>query len=56
MTELVIAVPKFLDKEEGASLLEHALLLALIALICLTAIAALGSSISSLFSTAATTI
>jgi len=56
MAELATAVPKFFAREEGASLPEYALLLALLALICLTAIAALGSSLSSLFSTAATSI
>jgi pilus assembly protein Flp/PilA len=56
MAELATAVPKFFVREEGASLPEYALLLALIALICLMAIAVIGNSISSLFSTAATTI
>jgi pilus assembly protein Flp/PilA len=38
-------------KEEGATLAEYGLLLALIAVVCIAAIAALGTQISSMFST-----
>ena len=38
-------------KEEGASLAEYGLLLALIAVICIAAIALLGNQISTMFST-----
>ena len=37
-------------KEEGASLAEYGLLLALIAVICIAAIALLGNQISTMFS------
>ena len=36
-------------KEEGASLAEYGLLLALIAVVCIVAIAALGTQISTMF-------
>jgi len=41
---------KFGDSERGASLVEYALLVALIAVICIVAIAFLGKSASSKFS------
>jgi pilus assembly protein Flp/PilA len=39
-----------LKKEEGASLVEYALLVGLIAVVCIAAITLLGQDISSLFS------
>ncbi|MBV8986842.1 MAG: Flp family type IVb pilin [Acidimicrobiia bacterium] len=42
---------KFGNSERGASLVEYALLVALIAVICIVAIAFLGKSASSRFST-----
>jgi pilus assembly protein Flp/PilA len=57
MSKLVTAVKKFFRKgEEGASLAEYALLLALIAVVCIAAIALLGNQISLMFSTAAGSI
>jgi pilus assembly protein Flp/PilA len=44
---------KLFRDEEGASLAEYGLLLALIAVICIGAIALLGTTISSMFSTTA---
>ena len=43
-------------KEEGATLAEYGLLLALIAVVCIVAIAALGSRISSMFGELSTSI
>ena len=42
---------RFGDHERGASLVEYALLVALIAIVCLVAIAFLGNSASNRFST-----
>ncbi len=57
MSKLVTAVRRVFRKdEEGASLAEYGLLLALIAVVCITAIATLGSQISTMFSTLATSI
>jgi pilus assembly protein Flp/PilA len=43
-------------KQEGATLAEYGLLLALIAVICIAAISLLGNQISSMFSTLSTSI
>ena len=57
MTKMIKAVRKFVTgKEEGATLAEYGLLLALIAVVCITAIAALGSRISTMFTTLSTSI
>jgi len=53
MTRLITAATKFVKAEEGATLAEYGLLLALIAVICVAAIAALGTKISSMFSATA---
>ena len=42
-------VSRFVKEEEGAGLIEYALLCALIALACIAAMTALGLSISGLF-------
>ncbi|MFL5245739.1 MAG: Flp family type IVb pilin [Gemmataceae bacterium] len=42
--------------EEGATLAEYGLLLALIAVVCIAAITALGTEISTMFSTLSSTI
>ena len=47
---------RFGADERGASLVEYALLVALIAVICIVAIAFLGNSASSKFSTVGSTI
>ena len=50
-------VRKFITRqEEGATLAEYGLLLALIAVACMTAISTLGSSIKAMFTTIANTI
>ena len=41
---------KCVKREEGATLAEYGLLLALIAVVCIAAIAALGGQISTMFS------
>ena len=47
---------KFSNSERGASLVEYALLVALIAVICIVAIAFLGRSASSKFSTVGSSV
>ena len=60
MSRYVSAVRQFVarvaGREEGASLAEYGLLLALIAVACIAAITLLGSSISALFSSLAGSI
>ncbi len=52
MTKLfTAAATHFARDEEGASLAEYGLLLALIAVVCITAIASVGTKISTMFST-----
>jgi pilus assembly protein Flp/PilA len=50
MTQLLAATKKFVQAEEGASLVEYGLLLALIAVVCIGAVSALGVSISGMLS------
>jgi pilus assembly protein Flp/PilA len=50
-------IAKFITgQEEGATLAEYGLLLALIAVVCLAAITVLGTQISLMFATLATSI
>jgi pilus assembly protein Flp/PilA len=57
MSWFVAAVKKFVRKEEeGASLAEYGLLLALIAVVCIAAITSLGGTISSMFFSVSGTI
>jgi pilus assembly protein Flp/PilA len=56
MTKLHAAAAKFIREEEGASLAEYGLLLALIAVVCIAAIALVGTRISSMFSAVAGSI
>jgi pilus assembly protein Flp/PilA len=46
----------FLKGEEGASVVEYALLVALLLLVCLVAMASFGNSLSRLFSAAASSL
>jgi pilus assembly protein Flp/PilA len=50
MTTLLAAAAKFARDEDGASLVEYAMLLALICVICIGGVSALGTNISSMFS------
>jgi pilus assembly protein Flp/PilA len=61
MKKFVIAARKFVNKyvtrkEEGATLAEYGLLLALIAVVCILAIKALGTAISTMFVTISNSI
>jgi pilus assembly protein Flp/PilA len=52
MSKLVVAVKKFFGrKEEGATMIEYGLMLALIAAVCVGAVAALGTAASGMFTT-----
>jgi pilus assembly protein Flp/PilA len=51
------SVRKFITgKEEGATLAEYGLLVALVAVVCIAAIALLGEKISTMFSTVAASV
>jgi len=56
MTKLRTAAAKFVRSEEGASLAEYGLLLALIAVICIGGMTVLGTKINSMFSALSTSI
>jgi pilus assembly protein Flp/PilA len=56
MTLLADRITSFLCDEDGATLAEYGLLLALILLVCLVAVASLGTKISSMYSAASTSI
>jgi pilus assembly protein Flp/PilA len=53
MTKLLTSAIKLVRDEEGASLAEYGLLLALIAVICIAAVAVVGNNISTMFSSLA---
>lgn len=57
MLKLYCAAKNFFSrKEEGATMVEYGLMVALIAVVCIIAVTALGTSISGLFDGVATTI
>jgi len=56
MTMLRTFAANFVQEEEGASLAEYGLLLALIAVICVTAVALLGTNVSKMFSQIGTSV
>lgn len=49
MPGIFFAVKEFVRREEGATLVEYSLMLALIALVCLAAIASVGTGVSTTF-------
>jgi pilus assembly protein Flp/PilA len=56
MSKLVATASKFVREEEGASLAEYGLLLALIAVVCIAAVSTLGNSVQKIFTTISSTI
>lgn len=56
MVKLYAAAKKFVRQEEGASMAEYGLLVALIALVCIAAITLLGTQLSSVFEYIATQV
>jgi pilus assembly protein Flp/PilA len=56
MTKLIAVARGSVCQEEGASLAEYGLLLALIAIVCLAGVTLLGSVINSMFSQLSSTI
>jgi pilus assembly protein Flp/PilA len=56
MSKLFTTASKFVREEEGASLAEYGLLLALIAVVCISAVTLLGTNVQSIFNKIASTI
>jgi pilus assembly protein Flp/PilA len=53
---LLQLINRFRQDEEGASLAEYGLLLALIAVVCIAAVTVLGTKVSSVFSSIAASL
>ncbi len=49
MSKLIARVTSFAAQEEGATMVEYGLIVALIALACIAAVAVVGTNLSSLF-------
>ena len=56
MSKLVRTCKSFLKDETGATMVEYALILALIAVACITAVTALGTQLTTNFGTITTAI
>ena len=56
MSVIATVVRRLASDEEGATMVEYGLMLALIAIICLVAVTAIGTSASSIFSTTASSL
>jgi pilus assembly protein Flp/PilA len=56
MTKLINAAKNFLNDDSGATMVEYALMVALVAAVCVTAVTALGTAISSKFTSSAGSI
>jgi pilus assembly protein Flp/PilA len=53
MSKLIAAAKKFTSDESGATMVEYALMVALVAAVCVAAVTALGSAISTKFTSVA---
>ncbi|HEX8203316.1 MAG TPA: Flp family type IVb pilin [Isosphaeraceae bacterium] len=53
MRQFIARVQSFIAQEEGATMVEYGLMVALIAIACVTAIALVGSNVKSLFNSVA---
>jgi len=49
MTTLLSAIRRFVVKEEGATMVEYGLMLALIAVVCLVAVTQIGTGANAMF-------
>jgi pilus assembly protein Flp/PilA len=56
MAKFVAAAKSFVKGEEGATMVEYGLMLALIAVVCIVAVGLVGTSASGIFNTVATTL
>jgi len=56
LKNIVKKISQFLDRRDGVTAIEYALIAALIVLVCIIAITAIGTSLSSTFSFIATSI
>lgn len=49
MNKLILSARKFFALEEGATMVEYGLMVALIAVVCLTAVSLLGTNLRDIF-------
>jgi pilus assembly protein Flp/PilA len=49
MTQLIARIKSFFAQEEGATMVEYGLMVALIAITCITAVALVGTNLKALF-------
>jgi pilus assembly protein Flp/PilA len=56
MRQLLARVKSFAAQEEGATMVEYGLMVALIAIACVGAVAAVGTNLTSLFNNVGTSI
>ncbi len=53
MRKFITAAKKFMNDDSGATMVEYALMVALVAAVCVVAVTALGTAISGQFTTVA---
>jgi len=56
MTKFLAAVKTFAKGEEGATMVEYGLMLALIAIVCIVSVTTLGTKASTMFAAAAASL
>jgi pilus assembly protein Flp/PilA len=56
MQRLFIQAQRFMGDDDGATMVEYALMLALIAVVCITAVGLIGTNANTLFNSIATAI
>jgi pilus assembly protein Flp/PilA len=56
MSKLIASARKFMADESGATMVEYALMVALVAAVCVVAVTALGNAISGKFTSVATSV
>ncbi len=56
MSKLIRGVKKFLHADQGATMVEYGLMVALIAVVCIAAVTTLGTNISAKFDSTATSV
>jgi len=56
ITEIKSLMGRFLCEEEGATMVEYALLLALIAIVCIAAVQLIGTNANTMFKSAANSL
>jgi pilus assembly protein Flp/PilA len=53
MSKVLGGIKRFVREEEGATMVEYALMLALIAIVCIAAVAVIGTNAKTVFTNAA---